>query len=335
MTSGPLTGVVFDYRYAGFPQTGMGKYAMCLGKELSQQGVTLLALRNQTDLPAEQVIYTDRPWSALRLGRDETARLRSCTAFIEPTWFCPINIPLPVFVTVHDLIPLEFGSLKHLLYFKLLIRYYIRPKAILTISQYSANKLEALYRGTPVRVVGVGIDAPYRRDVAQLMKAEVRVRFNLPSRYLLYVGANLRHKNLEFVDALAQNVDCPIVAVGSRLETRVFASRNIMVLPPVPEELLPGLYGGAKALLLPSLYEGYGLPAMEALACGIPALVSDRGALPSTVGSYGQVIPLEVSEWVRAIRDLRPVSGIPPVPRWGRVADEVLCALAEQGLMTR
>jgi glycosyltransferase involved in cell wall biosynthesis len=93
-----------------------------------------------------------------------------------------------------------------------------------------------------------------------------------------------------------------VVAGGSRPQ---FASEpgldHLTHLGPVPDEHLPGLYAGARAFVLPSLHEGFGLTALEAMACGTPVVASDRGALPETCGGAALITPPEPDALTRAI----------------------------------
>ena len=72
----------------------------------------------------------------------------------------------------------------------------------------------------------------------------------------------------------------------------------------VPDALLPGLYAGAEAFALPSLYEGFGLPVLEAMACGTPVVAADATALPDTAGGAARLAPPEGEAFAAAIRDV-------------------------------
>ena len=76
-------------------------------------------------------------------------------------------------------------------------------------------------------------------------------------------------------------------------EGRGFAAGAVRFLGHVPDEHLPGLYAGARAFVLPSLYEGFGLTALEAMASGVPTVVADRGGLPEVVGDTGVLVDPE------------------------------------------
>ena len=79
----------------------------------------------------------------------------------------------------------------------------------------------------------------------------------------------------------------------------------------VPDEVLPALDSGARALLLPSLREGLGLTALEAMACGAPVVASDGGALPETVGDAGLVVPArDVAAWTDALDAISTDDGL-------------------------
>jgi alpha-1,3-rhamnosyl/mannosyltransferase len=123
----------------------------------------------------------------------------------------------------------------------------------------------------------------------------VRRKYDLPERYLLYVGSNKPHKNLPaLVDAYARLGDTPPLLlagtqdprypqVGRRVEQLGLENR-VRILGAIPEEDLPALYGNALALVFPSLYEGFGLPPLEAMACGAPVACSDIPSLREAAG---------------------------------------------------
>jgi glycosyltransferase involved in cell wall biosynthesis len=112
--------------------------------------------------------------------------------------------------------------------------------------------------------------------------------------YVLTVATRIARKNLGALDrtakALAEH-GIDLVAAGSgRGYMRAGADDPVRALGYVPEEHLPGLYAGARAFVLPSLYEGFGLTCLEAMACGTPVVASNRGALPDTCGDAALLV---------------------------------------------
>jgi glycosyltransferase involved in cell wall biosynthesis len=191
-------------------------------------------------------------------------------------------------VTTYDLIPPFHGSrwkwaLKTRLSFRL-------AKRIVAISEATKEAL----------VAQLGI-ARSRIDVAPLAADErftpVRRLEGLPERYVLYVGTNKPHKN---VDALVRAwrrlapVDTTLVIAGR--EDPRFPSPHeryadvARCLGDVAEEELPALLSGALCFVFPSLHEGFGLPPLEAMACGTPVLASNRTSIPEVVGDAGLLV---------------------------------------------
>ena len=229
-------------------------------------------------------------------------------------------------------------------------------RTVIAISETTKRALVGAYRLDPakIRVIHHGVSPRFRRAGSEEI-AGVRSRYGLPERYVLTVGTVQPRKNLpRLVEAmhrvrtaglphrlviagrdgwLAGTVhDAIAKSAGADLVTRLgYVSRGD----------LPALYSAADAFALPSLYEGFGLPLLEALACGIPAVVSDRGALPEVAGeaalisdatdaqAFGDALVRVLT--IRALRDQLIAAGLARVSafRWERAAAQTLAVLRE------
>jgi len=205
-------------------------------------------------------------------------------------------------MTVADLTPLLMKThnlrnrLAHKLLFPLLVR---RADHIVTISQYTRDDIIRVLGVPPDKVTATPLAADESlapvEDAAHI--AETRARYALPERFFLYVGTIEPRKNLPRVlDALStlrcEHADVRLAIVGARgwgqdlarLAARLDLTDNVLFLGRVPEEDLSALYSGATALVFPSLYEGFGLPPLEALQCACPVITSNVSSLPEVVG---------------------------------------------------
>ncbi len=139
-----------------------------------------------------------------------------------------------------------------------------------------------------------------------------------PSGYLLHVGNFVPRKNIPFLvdvyrESRKEGVDIPLVLVtaGGWGDVEVTEGDGVRILHRVPDVHMPHLYRGARALLMPSEYEGLGLPVLEAFACGTPVISSDSAALKETVGHGGVLLPAgDGGAWLRQLNALMDPAGI-------------------------
>ena len=181
-----------------------------------------------------------------------------------------------------------------------------RAHHIVTISESSKRDIVRLL-DIPAEQVSVTYPAAeehYRPLEDHERGEEVRARHRLPQRFLLYVGTVEPRKNLARViaamETVAQRVpDCSLVLAGPRgwKDGDVLAAARpleeqgrVVRLGRVPEEDLPVLYGLAEGLVYPSLYEGFGLPVLEAMQCGCPVITSNVSSLPEVAGDAGLLV---------------------------------------------
>lgn len=175
---------------------------------------------------------------------------------------------------------------------------------IFTQSDHSRQDLAMIPGVDPSRIAVIPAWLPpgYYPDLAEPIVSEVRSRYGLPPRFWLYVGGYDYRKNVEFLikafAAVARRPDCPpLVLAGSiprntrkpvcdvfgALKAAHLDERNICMPGFIGEADMPALYRAAELLVYPSLYEGYGLPPLEAMGCGCPAIVADNSSLPEVV----------------------------------------------------
>ncbi|MDP8237122.1 MAG: glycosyltransferase family 1 protein [Candidatus Erginobacter occultus] len=227
-------------------------------------------------------------------------------------------------ITIHDMSYLRFpryaepGNLRRLRRF--LPRSAARSDAIITISRFSAAEIATELGVDPARihVTYLGVEPRFRPTGDDAVKS-MRAELGLDRPYLLTVGTLEPRKNhifaVEVWERLGEKFDGLLAVAGStgwRAEPILERFKNspragdIRLLSYVPEDLLPALYSGAEALLFPSLYEGFGLPPLEALACGTPVVSSEGGALPEILDTPAVVRPgvLDVEAWRDAVENL-------------------------------
>ncbi len=219
----------------------------------------------------------------------------------------PRHLPCPCALTVHDLRDLgPFRRRPRWLFQRVLARGAARAAALITPSAWTARQLDAAVPGAPSAHVVPGCIDP-------TWLAGPTTSSAFPG-CLLHVGHLEPRKDLGLLlAAYAQaQPDAPLVLAGrdagSGQELRALAARlhidsHVRFLGPVADATLRGLYAGARAVVIPSREEGFGMPALEALAFGRAVLVSAGGALAEVVGDAGTILPAgDVHAWADALR---------------------------------
>ena len=245
-----------------------------------------------------------------------------------PYFASPLFPTTPTVVTVHDLIPMLLPAYRG----SILVRFYTRLVAaaarkadiVLTDSQASKQDIVRLLGISPerVRVIYLAVDDIYQPVLDEHRLAGTRRKYGLPQSYLLYLGGFDQRKNvptlLKAFAQLAKDSRVSLVIAGRLPEKgshffpdprpivqELGIGERVVFTGWVPEEDKPALYSGARALVFPSLYEGFGLPPLEALACGTPVIASNRGSLPEIVGDGGLLLePDEVEGLAGAMEKL-------------------------------
>jgi glycosyltransferase involved in cell wall biosynthesis len=285
------------------PRGGPRTYGVALARALDRRDdVDLVVLTDQPAVfegMATVRLRGPRPWcDAITAGR--VLRDLAPDVYHNTKNVLPLRVPCPSVVTLHDLAyhhhPETFGALSRL-YLKWHHEHAARhADRIIAVSHHARRDMIATL-GVPA----ARVDVVYHGVTDEFRSAEKEAFPGLAAPYLLSVGPIQRRKNLDVLVRAAaelrhQGRDFTLAIAGRRgWKTEEFdracQETPVRLLGVVPEEALPSLYRGAAAFVQPSSYEGFGLTALEAMACGAPVVAAEAGSLPEVVGDAGLLVP--------------------------------------------
>jgi glycosyltransferase involved in cell wall biosynthesis len=268
-------------------------------------------------------IRLPRLWTHLRLG--PTSWLARPHVLFVPAHVVPIIHP-PTVVTIHDVgyrVFPDAHTARRRLELELTTRWSVRAaRHVLTVSQATKRDLVSWYGVDPERitVTHLGLSEIFKPPTDQRLIKDVQARYGLQERsYLIYVGTVQPRKNLtRVIEALAMTLaagyEVDLVIAGKRgwlstpIEQRaqeLGITHRIHFTGYVTEQELPALLAGALCFVFPSLYEGFGMPVIEAMACGTPVITSTSSALPEVAGDAALLVdPLDTNAIAAAIMQL-------------------------------
>ena len=229
-----------------------------------------------------------------------------------PDFIPPFHRRCPAVITVHDLAFLRFPGLltaDSQRYYGQIGRAVSSAEHIIAVSESTKTDLVTLAGadGAKISVVHEAAGPEFQPAGAEAMRA-VRLRYAITGEYILFVSTIEPRKNIPFLlqayaylrQNWSEDVACPkLVLAGRRgwLCESIFAvleelklGEAVIVTGGVPVEDLPGLYSGACCFVLPSLYEGFGLPVLEAMSCGAPVIATHTSSLPEVTGDAAILI---------------------------------------------
>jgi glycosyltransferase involved in cell wall biosynthesis len=247
--------------------------------------------------------------------------------FHSPSIMFPLFAKCPVVLTVHDLIPLRFyrGHSRHRLLPFWIIKLIIftalkKADQIITVSQFTRNEILnfAPFFRKRINVIYNSLSNTFKKTSAKDGIQSVEREFSWPRRMILYAGSMKPHKNIDRLlkafNQLKQKGEvedvCMVLGGGEKenitrlkkLALELGIDGNVIFTGMLSAEELTGLMNLADVFVFPSLYEGFGLPPLEAMACGTPVVTSNAGSLPEVVGDAALLVdPENVEDIASAI----------------------------------
>lgn len=252
------------------------------------------------------------------------------------------NVPIlertnKLVVTIHDLIYLKFTESVPDFMQGIAVRYVIsnavkKADKIIAVSENTKKDIIEHFPAATgkVEVIHEAADPIFAKIDDEGKKEGIRKKYNLPPAIILYVGSLKKHKNIErlidaYIDLKSKGIRHKLVIVGRYRpkEAQVLKkiqSSDALYLGEVPTDDLALIYNLASLLVMPSLYEGFGLPALEAMASGVPVAASSVASLPEVIGDAGILL------------DPEDISNISEVIYKGLVDDDLRRELIRKGL---
>ena len=314
--------------------TGIGRYLLDFLKFATEnkQGWKFILFCNQytgLDFDAKNLEKITIPekvtffWDQIKLPY--YLRKEKIDIFLTPYFKAPVFAPCKLVVIINDLIPIKIQNSKFKiqnflgrLYFWILGKMAAkRADKIITISNYSKKDIIGMFKVAEgkIEVVYLGVDKRYHPVESNLK--EVTSKYGINKRYILYIGNLSPHKNIrglitaysKLPDNIKDEYDLVIGGKKDRnyldlykLTKDLDLEDKVIFTGFIEEDDLPLIYSGAELFAFPSFYEGFGLPPLEAMACGTTVVASNAASLPEVVGDAGLLVsPENIEELYRVI----------------------------------
>jgi glycosyltransferase involved in cell wall biosynthesis len=235
-----------------------------------------------------------------------------------PHWAPPLSSPVPVVATIHDVIPLvlpEYRGDWRVRLYTSLVTVAARGAAVILADSEQSRRDIVQHLGVPeakVRAIPLAADARYTPNHDWREDEAARAKYNMPvdsGSYVLYLGGFDARKNVRALlgawtwvsGSLGEQIPLVIGGALPRADGRLFEdyralaqqldiTDTVRFIGPVAENDKPALYRGAACFVFPSRYEGFGLPPLEAMACGTPVITTDAGSIGEVVGDAAYLI---------------------------------------------
>ena len=282
--------VVIDARYVGDTLHGMARYTLLMAKGLSELKLSYTPVfLVQPGMAGKFSGFETREVSTPFLNPRELVEIPRvlneirADLYHSPTFSSLAYCPCPSVVTIHDLNHLTYGGLKEKLYYLLLLKRFARSsKKVLTVSQFSRGEIADWLEMSQdkIRVVYNAIDSELAEPISDSEIAQVLGKYQLVKGGYFFCLSNPKpHKNVELLVEAFQKFRLENDRIPLVLSMNEFAERpGVKALGGFSDRETRALIAGSKALFFPSLYEGFGLPPVEAAVVGIPVVVSDISA---------------------------------------------------------
>jgi glycosyltransferase involved in cell wall biosynthesis len=243
-------------------------------------------------------------------------KYRDKAIFHSPSFVSSPFIKCPTIMTIHDLNHLKFPEYYtkfHKYYYNYIVKSSAsNAKKILTVSNFSKMEIVNWLKCDSEKVVVTynGVDENFKviNDKDKLIN--IRKKYDLPQKFVLYIGNLKPHKNIsnliKAIKKINQEITLVINGKSNEILNKIikenYLGNKVKFIGYVDDDDLLALYNLAELFVYPSLYEGFGLPPLEAMACGCPVITSNTSSLPEVVGDAGIMVdPYDVNEIAKAI----------------------------------
>jgi glycosyltransferase involved in cell wall biosynthesis len=315
--------VLIDLRMVRGALHGIARYALELARRLPvlEPAWRFVGLTSPQGLPDGLGSLTPRielvKSSADFLSPVEQPALLATLLQHRPSLFHATSFSLPALwpgrlvATLHDAthlaLPENASAIKRGYYNVVVAPRAKRAEALITVSAFSRKEI-ATHLALPeerLQVIANGVDSAFT-STPEAELIDFRERRGVPQRYVAAIGNPKPHKNMQVLVPIATQLPAPLVLLAGRGTRRALGfAESVVELAPLPDDDLVRLYSGATAVLAPSRYEGFGLPILEAMACGAPVIAADAGAHAEVLGDAGLLVPpSEPTAWLTATQRL-------------------------------
>jgi glycosyltransferase involved in cell wall biosynthesis len=327
-----VTRVAIDTSVLVQTRAGTARYLNGLLRELRRRDDVEVSTRSFGGGDRVSTLARDSMWYPFVLGRESDAHVLHC-----PTYRGPVRPRIPLVVTVHDLAVLRHPETFNRWtrsYSPRLVPWVLRAaRRVIAVSEFTRRELIELLDlpAAKIRVVPNAVEDEFTRDGP-----------SAEGEYVLAVGTLEPRKNLHRLVEAVRRTDVELVVVGARGWGGVeIAGNGVRWLGEVTDTELARLYRGALCVAYPSLYEGFGIPVLEAMACGVP-VVTTRGTAMEEVADGAAVLvdaqdPAAIAagiERAAAERDRLVARGLERASafRWDAVAEQTVAVYREAGV---